>query len=406
MSDSINHQPSTINLSDIPTLLAELRAGRPVILVDDEGRENEGDLLMPAATATPQWVNFMAREGRGLICVTLTPERAERLSLHPMVGSSTDPNGTAFTVSVDHKTNSTGISAYDRAATIAALLDDTVQPADFRRPGHIFPLVARPGGVLRRAGHTEAGCDLARLAGFAPVGVICEIMGDDGEMSRLPDLLAFGEKHGLKVGSIEALIAYRMEHDPFMEQVAQAQLPTRFGDFRIVGFQDTLSGAEHVALVMGDVTPEPLLVRVHSECLTGDAFHSLKCDCGPQLDAAMEAIAAEGRGAVIYLRQEGRGIGLLNKIRAYALQDGGADTVEANERLGLPVDARDFGIGAQMLHLLGAQKLRILTNNPRKLHSLSGFGLEVVERVPLHVGEDPHNAGYLRVKREKLGHLR
>lgn len=395
-----------MTLAPIPELLAELRAGRPVILVDDENRENEGDLLMPAATATPQWVNFMAREGRGLICVTLLPERAAELNLAPMVRSGTDPNGTAFTVSVDHVSNSTGISAYDRAATIAALLDDTAQPADFRRPGHIFPLVARPGGVLRRAGHTEAGCDLARLAGFAPVGVICEIMGDDGEMSRLPDLLAFGEKHGLKVGSIEALIAYRMEHDPFMEKVAEAQLPTRFGDFRIVGFQDTLSGAEHVALVMGDVTPEPLLVRVHSECLTGDAFHSLKCDCGPQLDAAMEAIAAEGRGAVIYLRQEGRGIGLLNKIRAYALQDGGADTVEANERLGLPVDARDFGIGAQMLHLLGAQKLRILTNNPRKLHSLSGFGLEVVERVPLHVGEDPHNAGYLRVKREKLGHLR
>lgn len=405
MSDPINHRPSTINLSDIPTLLAELRAGRPVILVDDEGRENEGDLLMPAATATPQWVNFMAREGRGLICVTLTPDRAERLALTPMVGHSTDPNGTAFTVSVDHRSNSTGISAFDRAATIAALLDDGTQPADFRRPGHIFPLVSRPGGVLRRAGHTEAGCDLARLAGFAPVGVICEIMGDDGEMSRLPDLLTFGEKHGLKVGSIEALIAYRLAHDPFMEKVAEAKLPTRFGDFRIVGFRDTLSGAEHVALTMGEITSEPLLVRVHSECLTGDAFHSLKCDCGPQLDAAMEQIAREGRGAVIYLRQEGRGIGLLNKIRAYALQDEGADTVEANERLGLPVDARDFGIGAQMLHLLGAQKLRILTNNPQKLHSLGGFGLEVVERVPLHVGEDPHNAEYLRVKREKLGHL-
>ncbi|MDO4246535.1 MAG: 3,4-dihydroxy-2-butanone-4-phosphate synthase, partial [Deinococcus sp.] len=240
-----------MNLSDIPTLLAELRAGRPVILVDDEGRENEGDLLMPAATATPQWVNFMAREGRGLICVTLTPDRAERLALTPMVGHSTDPNGTAFTVSVDHRSNSTGISAFDRAATIAALLDDGTQPADFRRPGHIFPLVARPGGVLRRAGHTEAGCDLARLAGFPPVGVICEIMGDDGEMSRLPDLLAFGEKHGLKVGSIEALIAYRLAHDPFMEKVAEAKLPTRFGDFRIVGFRDTLSGAEHVALTMG-----------------------------------------------------------------------------------------------------------------------------------------------------------
>lgn len=405
MSDSIDHRPSTVNLSDIPTLLAELRAGRPVILVDDENRENEGDLLMPAATATPQWVNFMAREGRGLICVTLTPERAERLALTPMVGHSTDPNGTAFTVSVDHRSNSTGISAFDRAATIAALLDDGAQPADFRRPGHIFPLVARPGGVLRRAGHTEAGCDLARLAGFAPVGVICEIMGDDGEMSRLPDLLAFGEKHGLKVGSIEALIAYRLAHDPFMEKVAEAKLPTRFGDFRIVGFRDTLSGAEHVALTMGEITSEPLLVRVHSECLTGDAFHSLKCDCGPQLDAAMEQIAREGRGAVVYLRQEGRGIGLLNKIRAYALQDEGADTVEANERLGLPVDARDFGIGAQMLHLLGAKKLRILTNNPQKLHSLGGFGLEVVERVPLHVGEDPHNAGYLQTKREKLGHL-
>ena len=399
-----------MSLVSIPEILEELRAGRPVILVDDENRENEGDLLMPAATATPEWVNFMAREGRGLICVTLTGERAERLNLHPMVGSSTDPNGTAFTVSVDHRTNSTGISAFDRAATIAALLDDAAVPADFRRPGHIFPLVARPGGVLRRAGHTEAGCDLARLAGFAPVGVICEIMGDDGEMSRLPDLLAFGERHGLKVGSIEALIAYRLQHDPFMQRVAEARLPTRFGDFRIVGFQDSLSGAEHVALVLGetspgDLGPEPLLVRVHSECLTGDAFHSLKCDCGPQLDAAMEQIAAEGRGAVIYLRQEGRGIGLLNKIRAYALQDEGADTIEANERLGLPVDARDYGIGAQMLHLLGAQKLRILTNNPLKLHSLSGFGLEVVERVPLRVGETPENAEYLRTKREKMGHL-
>ena len=392
-------------LASVPDLLTELRAGRPVILVDDEGRENEGDLLMPAATATPEWINFMAREGRGLICVTLTPERARRLDLTPMVGSSTDPHGTAFTVSVDHRSNSTGISAFDRAATIAALLDEGAEPTDFRRPGHIFPLVARPGGVLRRAGHTEAGCDLARLAGFAPVGVICEIMGDDGEMARLPDLLRFGEKHGLKVGSIEALIAYRMEHDPFMEQVAEARLPTRFGEFRLVGFQDTLSGAEHVALVMGEVTPEPLLVRVHSECLTGDAFHSLRCDCGPQLDAAMEAIAGEGRGVIVYLRQEGRGIGLLNKIRAYALQDEGADTVDANLRLGLPADARDFGIGAQMLHLLGAQQLRIMTNNPRKLHSLSGFGLQVVERVPLHVGQGPENAEYLQTKRERLGHL-
>lgn len=394
-----------MTLASIPELLAELRAGRPVILVDDENRENEGDLLMPAATASPEWVNFMAREGRGLICVTLTPDRARALDLTPMVGSSTDPNGTAFTVSVDHVSNSTGISAFDRAATIAALMDDAAKPTDFRRPGHIFPLVARPGGVLRRAGHTEAGCDLARLAGFPPVGVICEIMGDDGEMSRLPDLLAFGERHGLKVGSIEALIAYRMEHDPFMQLVAEARLPTEYGEFRLVGFEDTLSGAEHVALVMGDVTPEPLLVRVHSECLTGDGFHSLRCDCGPQRDAAMQAIAAEGRGVLVYLRQEGRGIGLLNKIRAYHLQDGGADTVEANLQLGFPADARDFGIGAQMLHLLGARQLRVLTNNPRKLHSLGGFGLEVVERVPLHVGHNEHNTAYLNTKAAKLGHL-
>ncbi|MCY1702862.1 bifunctional 3,4-dihydroxy-2-butanone-4-phosphate synthase/GTP cyclohydrolase II [Deinococcus sp. SL84] len=396
-------------LASIPELLEELRAGRPIVVVDDENRENEGDLLMPAATATPHWVNFMAREGRGLICVTLTGDRAERLRLHPMVDSSTDPNGTAFTVSVDHRTNSTGISAFDRSATIAALLAEDSQPADFRRPGHIFPLVARPGGVLRRAGHTEAACDFARLAGFAPVGVICEIMGDDGEMSRLPDLLAFAERHELKVGSIEALIAYRMEHDPFMQIEGEARLPTEHGEFRIVGFRDSLSGAEHVALVMGEVggqqAGQPLLVRVHSECLTGDAFHSLRCDCGPQLNAAMRAIAAEGRGAIIYLRQEGRGIGLLNKIRAYALQDQGADTVEANLKLGFPADARDFGIGAQMLHLLGAQRLRVMTNNPMKLHSLSGFGLEVSERVPLHVGEVPENAGYRQTKREKMGHL-
>lgn len=394
-----------MSLSPIPELLEELRAGRPVIVVDDEGRENEGDLLMPAGAATPEWVNFMAREGRGLICVTLPTERAAALNLTPMVGSSTDPNGTAFTVSVDHVSNSTGISAFDRAATIAALVREDATPDEFRRPGHIFPLVARPGGVLRRAGHTEAGCDLARLAGFAPLGVICEIMGDSGEMSRLPDLLVFAEKHGLKVGSIADLIAYRLAHDPFMEVAAEARLPTRFGEFRLVGFQDTLSGAEHVALVMGEVTPEPLLVRVHSECLTGDAFHSLKCDCGPQLDAAMQAIAQEGRGAVIYLRQEGRGIGLLNKIRAYALQDQGADTVDANLKLGLPADARDFGIGAQMLHLLGARDLRIMTNNPLKLHSLSGFGLNVVERVPLHVGHTHENAAYLQTKRDRMGHL-
>lgn len=392
-------------LSTVPELIAELQAGRPIVVVDDEGRENEGDLLMPAATATPQWINFMARHGRGLICVTLPPERAAALELEPMVGRSTDPNGTAFTVSVDHVSNSTGISAFDRAATVAALLDEGSAPSDFRRPGHIFPLVAKPGGVLRRAGHTEAACDFARLAGFAPMGVICEIMGEDGEMLRLKDLHGFAQTHGLKIGSIEDLIAHRMAHDPFMRMVGQAKLPTAHGEFQIVGFEDGLSGADHAALVMGEIGPEPLLVRVHSECLTGDAFGSLRCDCGPQLDAALAQIAAEGRGVLVYLRQEGRGIGLLNKIKAYHLQDGGADTVEANLMLGFPADARNFGIGAQMLHLLGAKQLRVMTNNPRKLHSLGGFGLEVVERVPLHVGEGEHNAHYLQTKRARLGHL-
>ncbi|KQR07171.1 bifunctional 3,4-dihydroxy-2-butanone-4-phosphate synthase/GTP cyclohydrolase II [Deinococcus sp. Leaf326] len=404
-----------MSLASIPELLAELRAGRPVIVVDDEGRENEGDLLMPAATATPEWIAFMAREGRGLICVTLSAERAAHLNLAPMVGASSDPHGTAFTVSVDHRSNSTGISAHDRAATVAALIDPDARAGDFRRPGHLFPLVARPGGVLRRAGHTEAACDLARLASFAEAGVICEIMNDAGEMSRLPELLAFGARHGLKVGSIEALIGWRREYDPlppeedappmFMRQVAESRLPTVYGEFRLIGFEDTRTGAEHVALVRGEVTAGPLLVRLHSECLTGDAFGSLRCDCGPQRDAALRAIACEGRGVLVYLRQEGRGIGLLNKIRAYALQDGGADTVDANLRLGLPADARDFGIGAQMLRLLGARQLRVLTNNPRKVAGLGDFGLEVVERVPLHVGEGQYNAAYLQTKRERLGHL-
>lgn len=403
MTSNIN---SNKTLATIPSLLEELRAGRPVILVDDENRENEGDLVIPAAHASPHWINFMAREGRGLICVTLDPERATRLGLLPMVvpEHSTDPNSTAFTVSIDHISNSTGISAYDRAATVSALLDPETKPEHFRKPGHLFPLIAREGGVLKRAGHTEAACDLARLAGFAPMGVICEIMGDDGQMLRLPQLLSFGTKHGLQVGSIEDLAAYRCAHDPTMQRISEANLPTRHGLFKMVGFLDTLGGSEHVALVMGKVSPDPLLVRVHSECLTGDAFGSLKCDCGQQLEAALEAIAHEGRGVLVYLRQEGRGIGLLNKIRAYALQDEGADTIEANERLGLPVDARDFGIAAQMLHLLGAQQLRIMTNNPQKVSQLAAFGLEITERIGLHVGHNAHNARYRRVKTDLLGH--
>ncbi|ADV68367.1 bifunctional 3,4-dihydroxy-2-butanone-4-phosphate synthase/GTP cyclohydrolase II [Deinococcus maricopensis] len=402
-----------MSLARIPDLLGALRAGRPVIVVDDEGRENEGDLLMPAQTCTPAWVNFMARHGRGLICVTLGADRAERLRLPAMVRAGTDPHGTAFTVSVDHVSNSTGISAFDRAATIAALADDAATPGDFRRPGHIFPLVARDGGVLRRPGHTEAACDLARLAGFAPVGVICEVLHEDGTMQRLPDLQRFAAAHGLLIGSIAELIAYREAHDPAVDAdapltlrvAASAALPTAYGEFRLVGFEDARTGAEHVALVMGDVTGPPPLVRLHSECLTGDALHSLRCDCGAQRDAALAAIAAEGRGVLVYLRQEGRGIGLLNKIRAYALQDAGADTVEANERLGFPADARDFTTGAEVLRLLGVPVARLLTNNPRKLSGLRAAGVEVVERVPVHAGHSAHNAVYLGTKARKLGHL-
>jgi 3,4-dihydroxy 2-butanone 4-phosphate synthase / GTP cyclohydrolase II len=340
--------------------------------------------------------------------VALTEDRAGALSLAPMVALNTDFHGTAFTVSVDHRSNSTGISAHDRAATIAGLIDPAASAQDFRRPGHLFPLVARAGGVLRRTGHTEAAVDLSRLSGLDPSGVICEIMNDDGTMARRPQLEVFAQKHNLKMGSIADLVAYRLHLEPFMRVAAEAALPTEHGEFRLVGFEDTLTGAEHVALVMGEVmgdAGEPVLVRVHSECLTGDALHSLRCDCGAQRDAALRAIGEEGRGVLIYLRQEGRGIGLLNKIRAYALQDQGADTVEANLALGFPADARDFGIGAQMLALLGVRRLRLLTNNPRKLSSLTGFGLEIVDRVPLHAGHNAQNDHYLRTKQAKLGHL-
>jgi len=397
-----------VTLASVPELLAELRAGRPVVMVDDENRENEGDIVIASEHATPEWVNFMAREARGLICVAITEDRARTLDLDPMVGRNTDAHGTAFTVSVDHRSNSTGISAFDRAATVAALIDPGASSLDFQRPGHIFPLTARAGGVLRRTGHTEAAVDLARLAGCTPSGVICEIMGEDGRMARLPALEVFAERHGLKIGSIADLVAHRLKQEPFMRIAAEAALPTEQGEFRLVGFEDTLTGAEHVAMVLGDVTDQggdPVLVRVHSECLTGDALHSLRCDCGAQRDAAMQAIADEGRGVLVYLRQEGRGIGLLNKIRAYALQDGGADTVEANLALGFPADARDFGIGAQMLALLGVTRLRLLTNNPRKMTGLNGFGLDITGRVPLHAGHNAHNDHYLRTKQAKLGHL-
>lgn len=387
-------------------LLEELRRGRPVVLVDDEDRENEGDLVMAAERVTPEWVNFMLKECRGLLCVALTEERAKALDLRPMVENNQDPQGTLFTVSVDAKGVTTGISAYERAATTRLLADLEATPKDLRRPGHIFPLIARRGGVLRRAGHTEATVDLLRLSGLTPVGSLIEILKEDGTMARLPDLLDFAERHGLKVGTIADLIRYRLEKgDLYVKREAEASLPTRLGEFRILAYRDTLTGEEHAALVMGEWTPdEPVLVRMHSECLTGDALHSLRCDCGFQRDLAMQRIAQEGKGVLVYLRQEGRGIGLVNKIRAYALQEEGLDTVEANLALGFPPDLRDYGVGAQILYDLGVRKMWLLTNNPRKIRALSGYGIEVVERIPLKAGENPHNERYLAAKKEKLGH--
>jgi 3,4-dihydroxy 2-butanone 4-phosphate synthase/GTP cyclohydrolase II len=395
-------------LADIEGALEDIRQGKMVILVDDEDRENEGDLVMAAEHVTPEAVNFMAREGRGLICLTLTEERADLLELPPMVAQNSCSFGTAFTVSIEAKTGvTTGISAADRARTIQVAIAAESRASDLARPGHIFPLRAKKGGVLVRGGQTEGSVDLARMAGLEPAGVICEIMNDDGTMARMPQLKEFALKHGMKIISIADMVAYRMEKELLVRRAAETLMPSSFGgDFDLIVYENDVDNAQHLALVKGKIDPEqPVLVRVHSECLTGDAFGSQRCDCGDQLQAAMRQVAREGNGVILYMRQEGRGIGLVEKIKAYALQDKGCDTVEANEALGHKADLRDYGIGAQILAELGIRKLRLMTNNPKKIVGLQGYGLEVVERVSIEAEANCSNVKYLQTKRDRMGHL-
>lgn len=396
-----------MNSCSIPEAIEEIRNGRMIILVDSEDRENEGDLVIAAEFCTPDIINFMATHGRGLICVPMTQERSRILELDLMVENNQDKYGTAFTVSVDAREGtSTGISAYDRSHTVKALIDDDTKPQDLRKPGHIFPLAARAGGVLVRAGHTEGVVDLTRLAGLKPAGVICEILNDDGTMARRPDLDRFAERHGLKIATIADIIKFRQHKERLVHRVSEANLPTIHGDFSIIAYETEVGDATHVALVKGNVEgKENVLVRVHSECLTGDVFGSQRCDCGSQIHRAMERVDREGLGVILYMRQEGRGIGLGNKIKAYHLQDKGMDTVEANIELGFPPDLRDYGIGAQILVDLGLHKIRLLTNNPKKVIGLDGYGLEIVERVPIEIEPHEDNVEYLRAKRDKMGHL-
>jgi 3,4-dihydroxy 2-butanone 4-phosphate synthase / GTP cyclohydrolase II len=394
----------------IDEALEDIRAGRMVVVCDDEDRENEGDLTLAAQFATPENINFMAREARGLICLALTPDRCDELGLDLMAAKNESAFETAFTVSVEAREGvTTGISAHDRAHTIQVAIDPRTEPQDLVQPGHVFPLKARPGGVLERTGQTEAGVDLARLAGLIPAAVICEVMRDDGQMARIKDLIPYCERHGLKMITVADLVKYRRRTEKLVERVAEAHLPTEFGEFDVVGYRSLIDTKHHVALVKGDVRAaaergEPVMVRVHSECLTGDVFHSMRCDCGEQLADALGRIESEGLGVLLYLAQEGRGIGLLNKLRAYKLQENGLDTVDANLELGLPADLRDYGIGAQILVDLGLRRIRILTNNPKKIVGMEGYGLEVADQIPIEQVPGEHNRDYLRTKRDRLGH--